>query len=367
VEDNSDTKEFPSNTPWDSPPPAEGNRGSDWGTPPAAIRVDEGAPAPKKPKRRSRALLLVALLGLAGAGIALILLVAAFARMNLYGGAGNYVQYEVEEGEGDGLILMIKMSGVISSEGGCAPAAITHLRRLRKKNRPPDVRAVLLWVDSPGGAVTPCDVLDDEIQKLKKDKKIKVVAFYDNVAASGGYYVSARADHIVARPTCVTGSIGVITVALNAEKLLKDKLGVEAEAITSVPYKDVPSLFRPMKEEERQYLKDMIDNIHQRFLTVVKEGRGLTDEQVAEFANGKVYSSEDALKLKMIDEIGHRDEAIAAVRKLIGTEAPIVGYRRRPSPLEAMFQARSQSPLPEDLLLKLRLAAKNRFCYLWLP
>jgi protease-4 len=368
VDENGDTREIPQPaTPWDAPP-AEGG-GSSWGSPPPAIPTASRPSPGKRPRKRTGLVILI----VAAVGLVLLVGLVALAGMGYVQMAGmdgsplgNLVQYTEEEGSSSDRIMIVKVGGVIAESKGCAPAVIAQLRRLRKKEQPARVKGLIIWVNSPGGSVTPCDVIDNEIQLLKK-QGIKVTAFYDGVAASGGYYVSARADHIVARPTCITGSIGVIMVSLNAEKLLKDKLGLEAESITSVPYKDVPSMFRSMKPEEREYMQKFINDTHKRFLSVVKEGRNLNDEQVAKFANGKIYLADDALRLKMIDEVGHLDEAIAAARKLVGSEATVIGYRRRPSPFELMLQSKSPSVIPEDLRLKLEVASRNRACYLWLP
>jgi len=298
--------------------------------------------------------------------IAVVAACAGLAGSYASSGLAGYDQYTVEEGKGKTRILMLNVEGVIASGEGCAPLVINRLRQLRTKQTPARVGAVLLRVNSPGGTVTACDTIDGEIQKCIA-QGIPFVGFYDEVAASGGYYVSARCKPILARPTCVTGSIGVMGLSLNLEKLLADKLGVEAEAMTSVPYKDVPSLFRKMTEAERAYMQKIIDDYHTRFVGIVQRGRGLTEEEVRAFADGRVFLPEDAKRLKMIDAIGDWDDAVAAARKLAGADAPVIGYRRRPNPLELMLQSRSPSPLPDELRAKLKLAAEQRFCYLWLP
>lgn len=378
VDENSDTREVPAATPWDQPPPPPSpESGSGWGSPPPppppppppAAPVAGVTPGGKKPKRRLG--LIIAIVGglLLLAALAFLAVVGVFySRMAGSGGRGldNYTLVEEEPGKGKDRILLVRVEGVITSGQGAAPEVIAQLRQLRKYGRPKNVTTVLLRVNSPGGTVTACDVIDNEVQKCK-EAGYKFVAFYDEVAASGGYYVSARSDHIVARPTCITGSIGVIGMSFNLKRLLNEKLGIETQIMKSVPFKDVPSMFRPMTDEEKTYMQKIITDYHARFVNIVKTGRKLSDAEVAAFADGRVFLAADALRLKMIDEIGHWDAAIAAARKLTGPDAPIVSYRRKPNPLKLLLQAKSGTGLPRDLRLKLEVVAQQRFCYLWLP
>ncbi len=371
VDDNSDTREVPAATPWDQPPPPSG---PGWNPPPPPRTVRPAAPQPRPqpPRRKSRiglALVLIALVGLVGAGLVVLFVLAALAGATSYHGPGlaGYQQYTVEEGTSANRILLINIEGVITTGEGCAPLALAQLRQLRTANEPSGVRAVLIRVNSPGGTVTACDKIDGEIQKCITEKRLPFVAYYDEVAASGGYYVSARAKPIVAQPTCVVGSIGVIGLNLNIQKLLNDKLGIHAEAIKSVPFKDVPSMFRPMKDEERAYVQKMVDDYHARFRGVVQSGRGLKAAEVDAFADGRVFLAKDAKALKMIDQVGDWDDAVKAARQIVDPKAPVIGYRRRPSTLELMLESRSSSGIPEDLRLKIKVAAQQRFCYLWLP
>ncbi len=368
MDENSDTREIPSSkTPWDQPP-AEDKTDATWGSPPPAPSPAKKTP-PKPRKRWPLFLFLAVLLGLLGATAVLVVVGIAYVQQASMGSGplGNLVQYTVEEGQGPDRILQLRVDGPIGGDQGSAPQVIALLRHLRKKDAPRNVKGLLLRVNSPGGAITPCDIIDHELEKLKEEKQLKVVAFYDELSASGGYYVSARSDHIVARPTCLVGSIGVISLSINVEKLLDDKLGVKVETIKSVPFKDAGSPLRSMKDNERAYFQKMIDGMHARFRNVVKEGRKLTDEEIDKFADGRVFTADEALKLKMIDEVGHWDEAVAAIRKLVGSEAPIIGYRRRPSPFELMMQTKSQSLIPDEVRLKLEIASRNPACYLWLP
>jgi protease IV len=375
VDENSDTREVPTGgTPWDQPPPAEGQRSSDWGSPPPpATLLNESKPGPKpKPKRRSRVAMIVIaglLFSALGGLVALVMVVMHYTRLAAGGSGalGNMVQYTVEErkGKGKDRILQVRVDGIIFSGKGSADVAYAQLRQLRKKKQPADIKVVLLRINSPGGAVTPCDKIDNEIQLLKA-QGMKFVAFYDELAASGGYYVSARSDHIVARPTCTVGSVGVVTWHLDMEKLLTDKLGIKQEIVASGESKASRTMFKPLSDKDRKLIQKRIDELYERFVKIVSEGRRLTIEEVKVFADGRVFGPEEAKKFKMIDEIGHWDAAIAAARKF-APGAEIIGYRRRPSPLEAIFQSKSSPMIPEEIHWRLKLAAQHRFCYLWAP
>jgi protease-4 len=281
--------------------------------------------------------------------------------------AGYNLEVE-EQGKGSRSILMIPVHGMIVPDEGCGPAVISQLRQLRSNGRPGGIRVVLLDVDSPGGDVTTCDVIDDEIQKCR-EAGYKFVAFFGDLAASGGYYVSARADRIVARPTSICGSIGVLMLHFDAGKLMTEKLGVRDESIVSGPFKDVPSFFRPMTLEERAYMQNLVDQLYARFVSVVADGRGLKEVDVRKFADGKVFVPEEARRLRLIDDIGHRDLAISAARGLAeDPQATVLTYRRKISPLQALLQSgASAGPLPREAQALTRLALHPRMLYLWRP
>jgi len=371
-----DNPQQPPESPWGQPPLA-----SPYPPPPPAppaapppYPYARYVPPPVPPPRRSRAGLVI--LALVACGL-LGLVAAVLVVGHLLGGSGFATEegavagynLEVEEqGKGPKSILMIPVHGLIVPNEGAGPAVISQLRQLRKDRRPADIRVVLLHVDSPGGDVTTCDIIDDEIQKCK-EQGYKFVAFFSDLAASGGYYVSARADCIVARPTSVCGSIGVIMLHFDAQKLLTEKLGVRDESIISGPYKDVPSFFRPMTPEERAYMQNLVDKLYARFVGIVAAGRGLKETQVRQFADGRIFLAEEAQKLGLVDQLGQRDDALAAARKLAGDPAAsVLIYRRKLSPLQALLQGGAKSgPLPREAETLARLALHPRMLYLWRP
>ncbi|RJQ40357.1 MAG: signal peptide peptidase SppA [Nitrospiraceae bacterium] len=179
----------------------------------------------------------------------------------------------------------------------------------------PSVKALVLRVDSPGGAVAPSQEIYEEVKKAKEKKK--VIVSMGSVAASGGYYVSAPADRIIANPGTLTGSIGVIMELPNIEGLM-DKIGVKTEVIKSGRHKDIASVFRKMGKEERLILQGVLDDVHEQFIKAVSDGRKIPFEEAKKLADGRIFTGKQALEAKLVDELGTLEDAIAAAGKLAG-------------------------------------------------
>jgi protease-4 len=281
-------------------------------------------------------------------------------------------------GSGDAKVLLMELSGTISNldEEGLVgrPNQVAHLKEeLTKAGEDPAVKAIVLRINSPGGTVTASDILYHEIRAFKERKKIPVVASIMDVGASGGYYVAMAADTIVAHPSSVTGSLGVIMLTLNAQGLL-EKIGLEAKAVVSGPRKDMGSPFRAMTEEERAIFQGLIDSFYQRFLGVIKSGRpNLSAETIRKLADGRVYSGDQAKDLGLIDGIGYLDEAITLAKQGAGLgEARVVRYRRAGEYRPNIYASLLSNPLglapwnQMDLLGMVR-GGTPQFMYLWMP
>ncbi|MBW1677852.1 MAG: signal peptide peptidase SppA [Deltaproteobacteria bacterium] len=213
--------------------------------------------------------------------------------------------------------------GVVEIKGVIADPKPTILQ-LKKFRKNKDVKAIVLRIDSPGGGVGPSQELYAEVKKTTRHKK--VVASMGAIAASGGYYVSAAADHIMANPGTITGSIGVIMEFANAEELFK-KIGVSAIVIKSGDYKDTGSPLRKMTPEERRLLEGFVGNVHQQFVTAVAEGRKMSEETVRSIADGRIFSGQQAQKLGLLDSLGNIEDAIALAAELGGIKGePSVVY-----------------------------------------
>jgi protease-4 len=236
---------------------------------------------------------------------------------------------------GGGAVAVIEVTGPITSgEGGDPFASGTAasgkvVRWIEEATKDPQVRAIVLRIDSPGGGVTASDEIYNAIVKAKaKDKK--VVASLGSVAASGGYYIAAPADRIVANPTSITGSIGVISIIPNVSGLL-DKLGIESYVFKSGQYKDTSTGLRPLTEGDRRVWQAIIDDSYERFVEVVAKGRGMEVAAVRVVADGRILTGRQAREVKLVDELGDLPEAIQLAANLAGLpgEPRVVYYRER--------------------------------------
>jgi protease-4 len=222
---------------------------------------------------------------------------------------------------GGARIAVVEIEGIIL-DGDQA------VRELREHAGNPAVKAVLVRINSPGGVVGPTQEIVSGMQRVRKAGK-PVVASFGAVAASGGYYIGTAADRIFANPGTLTGSIGVIMQMANVEGLLK-KVGVEYVVIKAGAYKDVGNFSRAMTPEERRIMQALLDDVYGQFVTAVAKGRGLDEGTVRAFADGRIYSGQQAHALKMVDELGGFEEAVEAAAKLAGIPGkPKVIYPRR--------------------------------------
>jgi protease-4 len=202
--------------------------------------------------------------------------------------------------------------GFVRIKGGIFDATST-VRNLTKLRRNPRVKSLLLRVDSPGGAVGPTQEIYREILRFRRSGR-KVVASLGSVAASGGYYIALAADKIYSYPGTVTGSIGVVIVLPNAEKLL-DTLGLRFTIIKSAPFKDIGSPLRKLTDSDRKIFQRLIDDTYRQFVMAVSKGRHMSFEKAKKIADGSVFSGERAKKLGLVDELGSQwDAAMEAAR-----------------------------------------------------
>lgn len=225
-------------------------------------------------------------------------------------------------GLGGDRVAVVEIEGVIVD-------ALPVVRELEEHRENPSVRAVVVRIDSPGGVVGPSQEIYDAIRRFRaKDKP--VVASMGAVAASGGYYIAAAADRIVANPGTLTGSIGVIMQMAEFEGLFK-KVGVRYQVIKSGRYKDIGSPARAMTEAERRLLQSLLDDVYEQFVDAVAEGRDLDRQAVLALADGRIFSGRQARSLGMVDALGGLQEAIELAAELGGIPGkPRVLYPRRP-------------------------------------
>ena len=208
-------------------------------------------------------------------------------------------------------IAIVPIEGVISSD-----LAEHAVRQLTKYADDPSIKAIVIRIDSPGGGVAASQEIYEGVKRLRADGKL-VVASLGSLAASGGYYVACAADRIFTNPGTLTGSIGVIVQLANAQGLLR-KVGIESTAITSGPFKDSGSPARPLRPEEREVFQTLVDDVYRQFVDAVAQGRHLEPAEVRRYADGRVYTGQQAKAFKLVDDLGTLQDAIAYAASTIG-------------------------------------------------
>jgi protease-4 len=284
------------------------------------------------------------------------------------------------QGSGKEKVLLVPIDGFISdmrNEGflQSSPSMLQEVvAALRKAARDKAVRAVVLKIDSPGGTVTASDLLYEEIREFGEKTGVTIVVSMMSVAASGGYYIALPADHIVAHPTTVTGSVGVLFVQPKVAGLM-DKIGVEVEVSKSGEMKDMGSPYRQSTEEETRIMEGLTEKLGKRFIDLVAEHRKLDGDRLKEVASARVYLAGDALELGLVDSLGAPKDAIAKAKELarIPNESRVIVYRRKSYADDNLYNTAVSAfqtgkgalvdfGLPDPLF---RL--KAGFYYLWIP
>ncbi len=208
-------------------------------------------------------------------------------------------------------IARIEVTGAIA--GDTRKRVLEALKTVEERKFP----ALLLRIDSPGGTVGDSQEIYSALKRL--GEKVKIVASFGNISASGGVYIGMGAEYIVANPGTITGSIGVIIRGNNLERLL-EKVGVSFQVIKSGPYKDILAFDRELTEPEQQILQDLIDTSYQQFVGTVAEARKLTVEKVKSFADGRVFTGQQALELGLVDRLGTEEDARRWTAELAGLD-----------------------------------------------
>lgn len=226
-------------------------------------------------------------------------------------------------GAGEKIAVVYIEGTIVSSDpgafgGGGVAAADRIIKDLKEARENPEIKAVILKLNTGGGSVVGSDEIGKEVERVKKSGK-KVVAYMGEMAASGGYWISAKADKIVANPGTLTGSIGVIMQITKMQELY-NKVGVEVTNFTTGPYKDMGASNKTMSPEERKIFQSLIDDSYQDFIQVVAEGRHLEAARVRELADGRVYTGKQAKAVGLVDELGDYTEAVRVTAKLAGIE-----------------------------------------------
>ncbi|WP_332634411.1 signal peptide peptidase SppA [Halalkalibacter flavus] len=236
----------------------------------------------------------------------------------------DWTEQILETGEEfGGQIVVLEVNGVIQDvgDGGLfAPTGYRHqmfLSQIEQAGKDPNVEGIILRVNTPGGGVVESAEIHEKIVEAQTTYDKPIYVSMGSMAASGGYYIAAPADKIVASPQTITGSIGVIMESINVTELAEN-YGVKVNTIKSGPFKDIMSATREMTEEDRAILQSLIDESYDEFVRVIAEGRNMTESEVRTIGDGRIYSGNQALELDLIDELGTLDDTIAMMRDHVG-------------------------------------------------
>lgn len=314
------------------------------------------------------------------AAIVLFLIGCEAPKIRIFPGHSDPLKAYTLQGKEKGKVIVIPIRGVISDAPrkqffSTRPSMVQEIvSQLNKAEEDPEVKAVLLKIDSPGGSVMASDLIYNEIMAFKQRKKAKVVAALMGVAASGGYYIALPADFILAHPTTVTGSVGVLFFSPNVSGLM-EKIGVDVNVRKTGQNKDMGSPFRQATEQEQKIIQDLIERLGGRFLNRIAEHRKLEPERLKEISSARIYLADDALELGMVDGIGYLDEALSQAKKLadLPEDAKVIVYRRTEYPDDNLYntsaslsEGRGPSIISLDLPGSLAYL-QTGFYYLWQP
>jgi protease-4 len=285
----------------------------------------------------------------------------------------------------DSKIALIKLSGVIEdsqNDGGLFPDGYTAentRKNLQKALEDPTVKGIVLKINSPGGTVAESQEIYNLVLNIRKTKPVFVSM--GDVTASGGYYIASAADRIYACPGTLTGSIGVIFSSPDASVLLNNKLGIKQQVIKSGKYKDIGSPSRPMTADEKSLLTGIIQNSYGQFLAAITKGRierndqyqtpktDLTQQNLKTYADGRVFTGEQAKALGFVDEIGVTDDTYKALNNLVSPhkKLPLVPYNKVNS-FSDMFMSVQESIAPTDLtraMIPFSIKNSHKLLYIW--
>ena len=310
-----------------------------------------------------------------------LLLAACSPKINIFPDTTKPLKEQTIQGSGKDKVLIVNIRGFISDTPDSSiflqkPSMLQEIvSQFRLAEKDENIKAVVLQINTPGGSTTASDILYQEIIRFKRKTHAKVVAAMMDVAASGGYYVALPCDYIIAHPTTVTGSIGVLFMRPRVTGLM-DKIGLEVEVSKSGQNKDMGSPFRAATEDENRIMQGLINALGKRFISLVALHRKqVSQDTLTQIATGRVYLADEALQAGLIDEIAYLDDAISKAEKLAGLpeDAKVVSYRRTEYPDDNLYNtAISDYPsnkvsLIDSSFLNFFSSLRTGFYYLWLP
>ena len=295
-------------------------------------------------------------------GFLLLAIIGMAAVMTSSSAGDNLVETTLVSGSRHQKIAAIRIEGIIDGR-----MSDWVSRQLEAAETDPTVKGVIVRIISPGGGVSSSDQIHYAIRRYKERTGQPVLAFMQSMAASGGYYAAVACDEIMAEPTVITGSIGVMMSHLVVKDLLEQKLGINPVVIKSGKRKDWPSMFSETTDEQKQYLDErLIQPAYERFVALVMDGRKdkLSETEVRTLADGGIYTAPEALTKKLIDQIGYFEQAVAAISDQAGVGDPtVVEYSEKFSMLSLLSaEAKTGLRIDADLFDKL---LTPQLMYLW--
>jgi len=324
------------------------------------------------PRRRGGAWAVIATILLAlsvvtnGVLLLTVIGLAAGFSASLAGGVteAELIERVVQKGPAANKIAVIRVEGIIDEA-----MADALLKQIERAADDPRVKAVILRINSPGGGLTASDMIYHDLTTYLADAHKPIIAAMDSVAASGGYYVACAADRIIAQPTTITGSIGVIAQLFFLQGLMQDKLGITPVTLKMGEQKDWPNMFGDagLSEDQREYLmKSLLEPGYERFVDVVAEGRGMDRDRVLPLATGRIFMADEALDVGLVDEVDYFDRAVEAAMEAAGIkEARVIEYVE-PFSLSRIFGLGVKAGEALDLAPeKLASLASPKVMYLW--
>jgi protease IV len=300
------------------------------------------------------------------------------ATINLGPSIGTLEEVTIE-GEGPGKILLVNLDGVINNKKDRTLSGSTlqlgmveEIRSIIDKAEKDDkIKALLIKMNSPGGTVTASDIIFHLLKTYKEQSKVRIYIQVMDLAASGGYYIALAGDEIIAHPTSLIGSIGVIALKVNLQELMS-KVGVSWEIVKSGDKKDFMSPFRAFTKEERELFQGAIDRLHNRFVTLIAKNRSALDiSQVRSLADGRVFDAEEAKGLNLIDHIGYVNDTVHRIKSdLNNSKLKLITYHRNDD-FQGNIYSRFQKPSSFNLI-NLDLGFNSNilspyFLYIWSP
>jgi protease IV len=330
---------------------------------PQLNRVPSPQPAPQGNKGSGWRIFWGIITGLSMLGNVMLFLmligvgIVAFAGMD----EKKYTEEVIEDGPRNAKIAIVSIDGIIDEKQ--AQEVYWQLKEAREDR---NVKGVIIRVNSPGGTISGSDQIHNEITKYRDETNQPAVAFMQGVAASGGYYSSVACNEIIAEPTAITGSIGVIMEYLVLQQLLEEKLGVQPIIVKAGSKKDWPNPFQKPTDEQLQYLQQrIIDPAYNRFVKIVVDGRSsLTETDVRRLADGSIYWADKALDEKLIDSVGYLKDAIDKTKTLAGVKKAQVVEYKKPFSIAEMLGAKTNVSLKIDRRTLYEISVPQAL-YLW--